>query len=286
MNRLRWIWIWVWLGACSSPGSVESTAEVPEEDPVLARVYDEELTLSQLPIVSAASVASKDSAEMIRKAVDRWIHEQLFLQEAAKNVPEELDIEKLIEEYRSSLIRHYFEEKLIKTKLDTVITEFDLKAHYEENKDLYALEKSILRCLYIKVRKPVPRLKKMEQWLEDREDADYARLRKYCMNNAEFCLMNPEKWYQWDDIKESFPDKIQRMNLKTGAVTTFADFKYQYYIHILEYVSKKSDAPFSYIEERATKLIIRERKNRLLEELKQQLYEEERDGGNIEIFVQ
>lgn len=279
--------MWLCIGACSSPEKVDTTtANPPEEDVILARVYNKELRLSELPMVSAASTASKDSLLIIRKAVDRWVHEQLFLKEATRNVPEGLDIEKLVEEYRASLIRHYFEEKLIKTKLDTVITEFDLKAHFEANKDLYTLEKSILRCLYIKVKKPVPQLKKMEKWLEDRESDDFARLRQYCMNNAEYCLMNPEKWYQWDDIKESFPDKIQRMNLKSGAITTFADFKYQYYIHVLEYVSKKSDAPFSYIEERATKLIIRERKNRLLEELKGQLYEEEREGGNIEIFVE
>jgi len=288
---MRWgVWLWCCLFGLlgcktETPINDEQDEEIIVEDPILAKVYGKQLKLSDIPIVSAASVNDKDSVQMILKAVDHWIKEELFLSEATKNIPEDLDIERLVKEYRSSLIRHYFEEKLIQTKLDTVITEFDMKAHNEANKSLYALEKSILRCLYIKVKKPVRNAKKLEKWLEKPRDKELASLRRYCMNNAEFCLVNPEKWYQWDDIKPSFPVKFKMSDLKTGTRTTFADFKHQYYIHILEYVSKKNDAPFSYIEERANKLIIRERKNRLLNELKEQLYEEQKDTRNVEVFV-
>lgn len=286
-SEVWWLLLSLFLFAsCKSEPTASEGEEVVEvEDPILARVHAKELRLSDIPIVSAASADEKDSVEMIRKAVDHWIKEELFLNEASKNIPEDLDIDRLVKEYRSSLIRHYFEEKLIQTKLDTVITEFDLKAHNDANKSLYALEKSILRCLYIKVRKPVRNAKRLEKWLEKPREAELASLRRYCMNNAEFCLVNPEKWYQWEDIKTSFPDKFKISDLKRGTKTTFADFKYQYYIHILEYVSKKKEAPFSYIEERATKLIIRERKNRLLNELKEQLYEEQKDTRNVEVFV-
>jgi hypothetical protein len=284
-----WLWFVVFvLVACQESQTVQDDIDPPVEkkDPLLASVYSTELHLSDMPIVSAASSDAQDSIEMIRKAVDRWIKDQLFLKEAEKNIPEDLDIERLVEEYRSSLIRHYFEEKLIKTKLDTVITEFDLKAHYEENKALYNLENSILRCLYLKVKKPAPSSKKLKKWLEDPDEGDLAALRKYCMNNAEFCLINPDKWYKWEDIEPSFPEQFKASDLKSGQKTSFADFTYEYHIQILEYVSKKNDAPFSYIEERANKLIIRERKNRLINELKAQLFEEQKDGRNVQIYVQ
>lgn len=283
---LRWLWgiALISLLACgSSKEETPQSSETKADEELLAKVHDKELRLSDLPTVSAAAQNSDDSLKMIRTAVDRWVKDQLFLEEAASNIPSDLDIEKLVYEYRQSLLQHYFEEKLIKTQLDTVISDFDMKEHFEANKDLYKLENSILRCIYIKVRKPVRKSEKLEKWIEKK---DLDQLNKYCMNNAEFCLINTDKWHQWDVIKEVLPKKFQNLKLKTGLKNSFADFSHQYYFHVLEYVSKKNDAPFSYIEERATKLIIRERKNRLLEELKQRLFTEQKDSRHVQIYVE
>ena len=251
----------------------------------LARVHGKSLYLKDLPILAENYETQQDSINALLIAVNRWVKDELLIHEASKNIPDDLDIDQLVEEYRLSLIKHHFEQKLVSSNLDTVVTEFDLKKHLEENRSRYSLEKSIMRCLYIKVRKPVRSIKKIEGWLDKPDTKNLQSMRKYCMDHAEFCLVNPEKWYKWEDVKKSFPSAFKNSDLRNGKQRTFADFKYQYFIHILEFVSSKDDAPLSYFEEQATKLIIRERKNRLLEDLKDRLYENQKSGSEVKIFV-
>ncbi|MDX1684272.1 MAG: hypothetical protein R3275_03490 [Saprospiraceae bacterium] len=276
------------LFACQqAPGTSEGEENVAEEeDVVLAEVYGTQLKLSDLSLVVDSYDDSKDSLAALKTAINRWVKDKLLLHEATENIPEDLDIDKLVKEYRESLIRHHYEQKLVSSQLDTVITEFDLMNHYEENKSRYTLEKSIIRCLYIKVRKPVRSIKRIEEWLDEPTTANLVNMRQYCTNYAEFCLVNPDKWYKWEDVKQSFPKQFKVKDLKAGNQRTFADFEHQYFIKILEFVSKKNEAPLSYFEEQAEKLIIRERKNRLLEELKSRLYEEAKGSQNVKIYIE
>lgn len=260
-------------------------SEQVEDAIELARVYDKSLYLSDLPTLEDHYESKEDSLEALRTAVNRWVRDELLLHEASNNISEDLNLDQLVEEYRESLIRHHYEQKLIATNLDTVVTEFDLKAHLEENEAHYNLEKSILRCLYIKVRKPVKSIKRIQEWLEKPDSKNLKSMRKYCRDYADYCLSNPDKWYKWEDVKKSFPDDFKERDLRSGTLRTFADFKHQYFIRILEYVSKKDDVPLSFFEEQATKLIIRERKNRLLEDLKMRLYEEQKSSSAVKIYV-
>lgn len=257
-----------------------------QNDVLLAEVYGKKLMLSDLSLVTNTYDNPQDSIQAIKTAINRWVKVQLLLHEATQNIPEDLDIDKLVKEYRESLIRHHFEQKLVATNLDTVVTEFDLKQHFEENKSRYTLEKSILRCLYIKVRKPVKSIKRIENWLDEPTTKNLQSMRGYCMDHADFCLVNPDKWYKWEDVKQSFPKQFKDSDLRAGNQRTFADFQYQYFIKVLEFVSKKNEAPLSYFEEQATKLIIRDRKNRLLEELKNRLFENSKGSSNVKIYVE
>ena len=248
------------LGCQESATNDDEGSPSPNQFVELAEVHGKTLFLKDLPILAENYESQQDSVNALLTAVNRWVKDELLIHEASKNIPDDLDIDQLVEEYRESLIKHHFEQKLVLSNLDTVVTEFDLKKHLEENKSRYTLEKSIMRCLYIKVRKPVRSIKKIEGWLDKPDTKNLQSMRKYCMDYADFCLVNPEKWYKWEDVKKSFPSAFKNSDLRDGKQRTFADFKYQYFIHILEFVSSKDDAPLSYFEEQATKLIIRERK--------------------------
>ena len=273
------------MGCAEKPEPGDGPSADHQEDVILAEVYGKKLYASDIDMVSSSRNAT-DSLKSLKIAINRWVKDQLLLHEASENIPEDLDIDKLVNEYRESLIKHHFEERLIATQLDTIVTEFDLKDHFEKNKSEYSLEKSIIRCLYIKVRKPVKSIKRIQEWLDEPTAKNMQYMRKYCINYAEFCLINPDKWYKWEDVKLSFPKEFKERDLRAGVQRTFADFTYQHYIHILEFVPKRTNAPMSYFEEQATKRIIRERKTRLLDDLRNRLYDQKKGGANVKIYVE
>ena len=96
-----------------------SPGEAPrEDDRLLAEVYNKNLYLSELEGIVPEGVSSEDSVLMVSAFTQRWVREQLLMYEAERNIPKDLDIDELVRNYRASLVRFNFEEKIIAEKLD------------------------------------------------------------------------------------------------------------------------------------------------------------------------
>ena len=85
-----------------------SCRELPDYllgDDVIARVGREYLTKDDIAEVIPAGVVGADSVAYVKAYVDKWFVRQLKIEEAAELFPEsEYDIEKMVEDYRQSLL--------------------------------------------------------------------------------------------------------------------------------------------------------------------------------------
>ncbi len=70
----------------------------------------------------------EDSSLIINAYVERWIRETLLLLEAERNIPSDLNIDKLVRDYRASLVRHSYEQFLVEQLLDSTVTKAELEA--------------------------------------------------------------------------------------------------------------------------------------------------------------
>ena len=138
--------------------------EEKKDDRLLARVSNKTLYLSELEGLFPPSTSTADSSLIINAYVNRWIREAILLNEAERNIPKDLNIDKLVRDYRASLIRSNYENILVKQLLDSTITQAELIDFYEKNKEQYQLETPILRCYFIKVPLPVPEADKPREW--------------------------------------------------------------------------------------------------------------------------
>ena len=103
------------------------------EDKPLAKVYNEFLYESDIVSLFNSNITKEDSIVIARNFINDWIKKQLMVQKAELNLNEESkDIEKQIEDYRSSLLIFRYKQELIQQKLDTVITEEELENYYNE----------------------------------------------------------------------------------------------------------------------------------------------------------
>ncbi|MCK6694032.1 MAG: hypothetical protein L6Q97_18265, partial [Thermoanaerobaculia bacterium] len=64
---------------------------------------------------------------------------------------------------------------------------------------------------------------------------------------------------------------------------TLSDGDFRYYYRVLESVKGKETAPFEYVREQASKVILHKRKQQLLEKWKEDLYQKELRRENIQI---
>lgn len=252
------------------------------DDKVLAQAYNKTLYQSDLLDVIPQGVSHEDSVLIQKAFVQRWIREQLLMYEAERNIPKDLNIDQLVRDYRASLVRFNFEEQIIAQKLDSTVSEATLQAFYEQNKDQFQLESTILKCLLIKIPTQAPQSELNKLWYA--RDAD-AQLIAFARQWNAYALLDREKWYKLEEVAAFLPKgTLTSENIRSRSEGTLSDAGFRYYYRVLETVQGKTTAPLDYIREQAIKVILHQRKQELLEKWKEDLYQKELRRENVKIM--
>lgn len=71
----------------------------------------------------------------------------LLYDKAQSNIPNNGEIDKLVENYRKALIMHTYQQALIHQRLSEEISEQDLTEYYEKNQALFKVERPLMKGL-------------------------------------------------------------------------------------------------------------------------------------------
>lgn len=255
-----------------------------KEDKLLANVYDRNLYLSDLEGVVPENTLDTDSVLLVSAHVQRWILEQLMMYEAERNIPKDLNIDELVRNYRASLVRFNFEEQLIAEKLDSTVSEDELRAYYEQNSDQFQLESTILKCQMLKISSEAPKKDLNKLW-NSKNPLDAPKLSAYAQKWANLSLLDKERWYTLEEVAALLPKgTLTADNVSAQREGTLSDGGNQYYYRILEAFKGKTTAPYDYAKDQALKIILHKRKQELLVRWKEDLYQKELRRENIKIL--
>jgi len=250
-------------------------------DKVLATVQNKSLYLSELDGMLPEGATSEDSVK--NAYVERWIRKSLLMQEAERNIPKDLNIDELVRDYRASLVQYTYEQMLVEQDLDSLITKRELNEFYERNKEQYQLDAPIVRCNLIKIPQDAPDLSAIRALWQANKTVDQEKLLDLCNKNATEYFLADSIWYKVDIITRSLPKgTISSNNIGSRKAFTIQDNDFFYFFRLLEFINRKAIAPLSYIEDQAAKVILHRRKIKLLEEKKEELYEQK--TNQIKVF--
>jgi hypothetical protein len=267
------------LGACSS-----ETAD--GTDRLLARVYKKELRLSELSGMFPENATATDSALIIQSFVNRWTREAILQWEAERNLPQDMNIDRLVRDYRASLVSSHYEEVLVGMRLDSTITREQLETYYEENKNQYLLERPIVRCFLIRVPYPVQESEELQALWNNGQITDTMALDNYCERFAEVALLEPDAWYSLDDITAQLPKgTLTASNVTNKREFSLQEGSFRYYFRLLEVKPRLEIAPLNYVEDQARNVILHNRKRKVLDEAREEIFDRELRRNNIETFT-
>jgi len=257
----------------------------PEQpDTVLAKVYNKELRLSEMDGMFPPGTSKDDSTAIIDGFVHRWVRETLLLQEAERNIPSDLNIDKLVRDYRASLIRNNYERILVEELLDSTITAEEMLMYYNSHREEFKLNGNIVRCQFIKLPVSAPNRELIRSWWNNLDEADNRkRLLEYCDRYANAHLLEDKVWHRSEDIATALPPgTVSAENLSRRELTT-QDNDYHYFLRILETKDRNEDAPLLFVQDQIRRVILRDRKFKLLEDKKEEMFELELRRNNIKI---
>lgn len=266
------------LVACQAPIENDDTKKL------IAEVFDAKLYLEDIENNIPVGGSYEDSAQMIRVQTEKWAREQIVLHQAEKEIGEVIAIEKLIENYRSSLMVHNYERVLVEENLDTTITDEDLNVYYNENKSDYSLKTDIFRCILLKITNDAPRKSSLNKWWEK---DDIERLSSYAEQYASLAIIQDSSWYTIEHVAEVIPRQLfNGKKVKENTKLKLEGNEFVYFFKVLEFIPKTEIAPISFIEEQARRVILHNRKLDLIADLKENLYSKAVDNNQINIYVE
>ncbi len=262
--------------------------EEKAEDKLLASVYDKKLYSSTIGWMIPEGATEEEKLIITKSYINRWVGDMLMLHEAEKNIPKDWNIDKLVEDYKSSLIRHNYEQALIDKLLDSTVTDRELQAFYEKNSRQYELEKPIFRCYLIKIKNDVKLPKDFLNWWKEAKTnkASYRQLSNFCAQHAEAYFLQDSAWHNIDDLVFALPkDALTEDNIRSKREFIQRDEQYDYYYKNFEVINKKEIAPLSYIQGQAKRYILKQKKQVLLERTRKEMYETGKRNNKVRILI-
>ncbi len=274
------------VGLCLFEACQPPESSTPDEDVLLARVYSQELYLSELKDMIPPQLSPEDSLEMLEAFVNRWVREAVLMEEAERAIPKDLNIDKLVRDYRASLIRHNYEKRLVEQKLDSVVTPAEVQAFYQQSKEQFRLEEPVLRCHFIKAPLSAPRLQEADVWWATRDSVSWEKLKMWAQRYAHVALLADSSWYKYSEIVASLPpDMVHEDDPSRNEAFVRDEEGYRYYFRLLEWYPAGEIPPVAYVRDKVIRTILHRRKQKLLDEVREQMYQKALRHNDVQIFV-
>jgi hypothetical protein len=225
-----------------------------------------------------------DSLQIIQSFTRQWLVSRVLSQKAEENlVAEEKDVEALINDYRKSLLIYRYQQKIVSERIDTFVSEDEMKYYFNSHPDDFSLIQPIVRINYIKIKSDSRELNKIKSLLKSNTAVDKTRLFQFCVTHAEKQFLDEEAWLLLDEVRKEIP--IETYNdehfLKNNKFVEINENDVVYLLRIFDYRIQNGPSEYAFEKEKIRSIIIQQRKNAFLKKLEEDLVKDAEAEGKL-----
>ncbi|PQJ19910.1 hypothetical protein [Tenacibaculum sp. SG-28] len=258
-----------------------------EEKPV-AIVYNKHLYKKDIAALMPKEISEQDSLILVKGLIYSWAKQQIFLSKAEENISEvnSLEIEKLVNDYKSSLYVNGYKEKLIKQRLDTIVSDQEIAEYYIRNKENFKLNEDLLQFAYVNF---APDHLDRDQIVKDFSAANPKNIEdldKFLLSFKSYRLQD-SSWVNLNYLKEKIPpfrSETKEKLLKISKLIQKEDSLGVYLVAIKNILKKNEIAPLSNVSWRIKQIILHKRKLELIREIEKTLINDAIKNNNFKEY--
>ncbi|MBO7415843.1 MAG: peptidyl-prolyl cis-trans isomerase [Bacteroidaceae bacterium] len=246
-------------------------------------LYEEDL-LQVLPL----GISGQDSIEFSEKYIRNWVEDVMFYQNAERNIPDTRDIDRLVDNYRRSLIEHEYQRRLLEQKFSAEITEGEIQDFYNDNSGMFLLNESLVKGLFIKIPAKAPELARIRALFTQTDDESFEEIEKYCIRNSARCEFFYDNWRNLAEIEVLMPQSDTPLESLIEKQKSFEmkDEENIYLLNVSEYIGKGGTEPLEYARGKVRMLLINNNEVAYMKKIREELYQSAIDKGLIEYHRQ
>ena len=233
------------------------------------------LYVEDIKQVVPLGLSEADSTLFAQQFIKNWAQDVLSYQNAIRNIPDTKDIDRLVENYRRSLIEHEYQRRLIEQKFSSETAEEDIERFYNDNERLFVLDESLLRGLFLKISNKSHDLSDIRKLYTRQDDESFEEIEKYSIRNAARCEFFYDNWRTVAEIEVLLPplEKPLETMLKDNGSFEFKDEEYIYLLNVSEFAPKGGIEPLDHARSRIRGLLINSNEVSYMRKIKEDLYD-------------
>ena len=250
----------------------------------LVEVSGEFLYKEDLQAALPLNISKDDSVLFAEHYIRNWIEDALLFDKAEGNIPDNDKISKLVENYRRALIMHTYQEELVNQKLANDISEEEINAYYEKNKELFRLDNPLVKGLFIKVPLSSPDLGNVRVWYRKNNQDVIEKLEKYSLRNAVSYDYFYDRWISVPDVAAKIPLKVLDTDanyLDKNRNVEVKDTAFCYFLHIEDFLGKDKQKPLDFARDEIKEILINLKRVEFINKVKEDLYQRASDRNKI-----
>jgi uncharacterized lipoprotein YehR (DUF1307 family) len=258
-----------------------------KNDTLLAQVNGEELYLSD--IYFPANMSAEDSISFLHNMVNTWVIQQLMYSESSGKLTDEQkdEIEKKVENARKVLTIAAIEESVISDSTSVAVSDDEIARYYTSNPDEFLLQENIVKVMYVKLRSNQKEAAQMKTLLQSGKDNDRRQLTEMAKSSALNYFLEDNVWFYFNDILKEIPIKTsdQAEFLKINKFYELTQDSVVYYVRFNGYLLSESPSPLVLVRERIVSILTAQKKNQLLNDYRNKIYENALKEKKITLYL-
>lgn len=265
---------WTSILATIALTTLVAGCELLHYDKEIARVGEATLMLSELDGVTAGATGA-DSVALAENYINQWVRREVKIQEAVSVLAAELaDVDRLVEDYRTSLLSSRLEQRYLAGKLDTLITDSMVLSYYNSHRGEFLMDRTILKGRIVRLPDNYRQSVKLYNLMGSKGAEKQQDFLDLCKKNN-FELHTFDSWVDFSEFLSYLPvrrDKNYDYILSGGEVRQMADADSKYFIQIDEVLRKGENAPLERVADMVRKILYNRRRVEIVGQYNDSLY--------------
>jgi len=251
---------------------------------IVAIVNTEKLFKTDFINILPKNIHKIDSHVMAKSYIHDWAINKLLLEKAKNNSSSQTmnQINGLVKDYRESLLINNYKEQLVKQKLDTVITEEELKEFYLSNKENFKLNEELIKIKFLHIDNNINDKKKILALFKSDDILDLEELEKQELS-FKFHQFNDSIWRELDNVLLKLPFSKKKLLKKTKFIQK-QDSIGLYLVTVKDVLERNSTAPLSYVTSTIEQMILHNRKIQLIRKIEKTIIKDAIQNNNFKIY--
>ena len=268
--------------------SCNAIQSLVHDDQVVAKVGKNKLYRSELERFIPNMVSGADSARLAEQYINTWAMDLLYLDVAEKELSKgELDVSADLEDFRRSLLKYRYEQRYINDRLDTLVTDEQIRQYYEAHQADFELKRPVLKVRFVDVMKDSPNKDAILRMMSSQEYNDVQRADTLAKSTALRYFDSSDTWMDANELAKSFGlDYTQMLSyLRWDNTIRYepadrADLMVAYVCDI----RNNGPAPLDYCADRIRDILMSARKHNLMNSLERDLLENALESKQFVIY--